>query len=188
MAHVTTAAAVVLSLTILSLTIALGQGESKASPDQARVGKADRDAADVFAKEAHAWTQELTTRGETLGGLLVDVIEGKSKNGDLVRGELKLLGKWLDDKAEYFAARPSPGFIEMTAFRKVLLDYIAWERKVLATGFGEYLKIAEDGRLSRDQKWDKFMKEPRALNDEELARKQKFQASENRLYQALNRK
>jgi len=162
-------------------------GEGKSPSSLAHIRRADKDAADAFAKEAHAWTQQLTARGETLGGLLVDVIEGKSKNGDLVRREMRSVGTWLDGKAAYFATKPAPSFAELAAFRATLLDYIAWEKQAITTGFAEYLKIAEDGNLNRDQKWAKFRKGLQSLDDEEQAWKRKFKDAESAVYLALNR-
>ena len=152
-----------------------------------RMRKGEKAEAVAFAKEAHAWTLELTKRGETLGRMLVDVFEGRERYGNLVRDELRSLDKWLDGKAAYFGAKPYPNFATMVAFRRVLLDYIAWERATLAAGFARYLELAEARRTPREQRWAKFVEELNALDAEEVVWKDKVKTAEDAIYTATNR-
>jgi heme oxygenase len=156
-------------------------------PPHAHMRKGEKAVAVAFAREAHAWTQELTARGETLGRMLVAVFDGEEQEADRVRAELAALDLWLASEAEYFGAKPYPNFAVMTAFRRILLDYIAWERKTLTAAFVRYLALAEDRKTARAQRWATFVAELNALNVEELAWKGKFKAAEDAVFAATNR-
>jgi hypothetical protein len=147
----------------------------------------DRRAADHYVKEGLEWTKELTSIGERLGNTLADVIEGK-QNGKAMRAEIKRVSALVDDRLAYFRARTAPGFAEMSAFRALFVEYLAWERRSFIGMMGDALKIAESKNRSREQKGDALLKVVRAYDAEERVWKAKFEPAQAAVYAAINRK
>jgi hypothetical protein len=148
---------------------------------------ADRAAADQFIKDGFAWTRELTSMGEKLGNMLVQVLDGK-QTGDEVRAEIKRVSGVIDQRLTQFKARPSPTFPEMVAFRALFLDYLAWEGKVFGPMIGEGLEIVENKKQPRAVRADTLIKKLQGFDEEEKPWKARLQTSMKDVYAAINRK
>lgn len=148
---------------------------------------ADRAAADQFIKDGFAWTRELTTMGEALGHMLVDVLDGK-QTGDAVRAEIKRVSGVIDERLAQFKGRASPGFAEMVAFRALFLDYLAWEGRVFGPMMNEALTIVENKKQPRDARADALIKKLQGFDKEEQPWKTRLQASMKSVYAAVNGK
>jgi hypothetical protein len=145
----------------------------------------DRAAADQFIKDGFAWTRELTTMGEKLGHMLVDVLDGK-QTGAAVRAEIKRVSGVIAERLEQFKARPSPAFPEMVAFRTLFLDYLVWEGRVFGPMMNEALKIVEDKKQARDARADALIKKLQSFDAEEQPWKARLQTSMKSVYAAVN--
>jgi hypothetical protein len=151
------------------------------------VTAADRAAADQFIKDGFAWTRELTSMGEKLGNMLVQVLDGK-QSGDAVRAEIKRVSGVIDQRLAQFKARPSPAFPQMVAFRAQFLDYLAWEGRVFGPMIGEGLEIVENRKQTRDARADALIKKLQSFDAEEQPWKARLQTSMKDVYAAINRK
>jgi hypothetical protein len=80
--------------------------------------------------------------------MLADVAQGRTKNGDAARTALKSSLSWVDGKIDQFKKKPAPKFSEVTAYRKVFLGYLAWEREFFVRWTAETLKVLEDPKLA----------------------------------------
>jgi hypothetical protein len=172
------------------IVAAVDAGPARAAPPDAApsaLSEDDRLAADHYVKEGLAWTKELTSIGETLGNTLADVIEGK-QNGKAMRAEIKRVSALVDDRLAYFRARAAPGFPEMSTFRTLFIEYLAWERRSFIKLMGDALKIAESKNQSREQKGDALLKVVRAYDAEERVWKAKFDPVQAAVYTAISRK
>ena len=172
------------------IVAAVDAGAARAAPPDAApyaLSEDDRRAADHYVKEGLEWTKELTSIGERLGNTLADVIEGK-QNGKAMRAEIKRVSALVDDRLAYFRARTAPGFAEMSAFRALFVEYLAWERRSFIRMMGDALKIAESRDRSREQKGDALLKVVRAYDAEERVWKAKFDPAQAAVYAAINRK
>src|SRR4029079_14234996 len=117
----------------------------------------ERTAAEAYLKESLALTQDLFEHGKRLGTMLADVAQGRTKNGDAARAELKFSLSWVDGKIDSMKKKPVPKGSEMTAYRKVFLGYLAWERDFFVRWTAETLKLLEDPKLARDEKTRLFI-------------------------------
>jgi len=147
----------------------------------------DRRAADHYVKEGHAWTQELTSLGENLGNMLMNVVDGK-QNGEATRAEIKRVAALGAIRVAHFKATPSPGFPEMVAYRALFLDYLAWEQRSFRPMMNEALKIAEDKKRTRSEKGPAILASVRAYDRDEQVWKAKFEPVIKAVYAAINRK
>jgi hypothetical protein len=145
----------------------------------------DRAAADQFVKDGFAWTRELTTMGEKLGHMLIDVLDGK-QTGAGVRAEIKRVSGVIDERLTQFKARPTPAFPEMVSFRALFLDYLAWEGRVFGPMMNEALKIVDDKKQPRDARADALIKKLQGFDAEEQPWKTRLQTSMKSVYAAIN--
>lgn len=86
---------------------------------QRSIAKKDKDAADHYVKEAHAWSQQLTSEGERFGHSVMDVIEGK-RTSAAAKTEIEKLARLLEAKQNYFKSKSS-----RAAAAKVLVGSMA---------------------------------------------------------------
>lgn len=143
-------------------------------------------AAAAWVQDGVAWTNQLTAYGENLGKMLPPILDGKP--GNEMRTELKRTKAAVDAKLASFRARPSPAFAEMSAFRAVFLDYLAWENRTLVTLMGNLLKIAENQKMERAQREKALLETLRSTENDENAWKAKLAASMQAVQAAVNRK
>ena len=176
-----------LSIAHAFVILAAVETGARAPVATASISAADRAAADQFIKDGFAWTRELTTMGEKLGHMLVDVLDGK-QTGAGVRAEIKRVSGVIDERLAQFKARPSPAFPEMVAFRTLFLDYLAWEGRVFGPMMNEGLKIVDDKKQARDARADALIKKLQSFDAEEQPWKARLQTSMKSVYAAVNRK
>jgi hypothetical protein len=167
------------------IVAAVDAAPSRAAPHA--LTEEDRRAADRYVKEGDAWTHELTSLGENLGNILADVLDGK-QTGKAMRAEIKRAAAIVDARIAYFKARPSPAFPEMVAFRRLFIDYVAWEGRTFVKAMNDMLKIAEDKKRPRDARAEALLKAMRAADAEERVWKAKFEPVQAAVYAAINSK
>jgi hypothetical protein len=170
-----------------SILLAAAVAATQPVPAKPPLDAAQKSAAAAWVNDGIAWTKELTSLGEKLGAMLVPILDGK-QSGEAMRAEVKRTEAKLDAKLAYFKARPSPAFAEMNAFRTIFLDYLVWEGRIFVTLMNDLSKIAEDKKMTRDQKGPALMKTLRAQESDENAWKAKIEAAMNAVNTAISRK
>ena len=148
----------------------------------------ERAPAEAYLKESLALTHDLFEHGKRLGTMLGDVARDQTKTGDAARAELKSSLSWIDGKIDYMKKKPVPQVSELSAYRKVFLGYLAWEREFFVRWTAESLKVFEDPKLASDEKRRLFIDKTHAEAAAEKIESSKVDAALAEANAALNRK
>ena len=125
-------------LTCLGLSLA---APALASPDGgASLSDADRAAAQAYAKDAYSCTRVVADFNDRLVVMIESVLRDLDKE-DLPRGHVKRATDWLDAASAKFKTRPAPAFDEGEALKATLLDYLAFERRLIVAFADDNLKL-----------------------------------------------
>jgi hypothetical protein len=171
-----------------AILLAAAVAATQPIPLKRPVSADERTSAEAYLKESLALTGELFEHGKALGKMLADVAQGRTKNGDGARTELKSSLSWIDGKIDQLKKKPAPTFSEMSAYRKVFLGYLAWEREFFVRWTAETLKVLEDPKLSGDEKKRLFIDKTNAEAAAEKVQSSKVDAALADVNAALNRK
>ncbi len=135
-----------------AILIAAAVAATQPTPLKRPMTADERGPAEAYLKESIALTHDLFEHGKTLGQMLADVAQGRAKNGDAARAELKSSLSWVDRKIDYMKKKAVPKVSEITAYQKVFLGYLAWERDFFVRWTAESLEVLENPKLASDEK------------------------------------
>jgi hypothetical protein len=152
------------------------------------LGADERRAAEAYLKDSLALTEALFDRGRKLGELLGALLQGQMTDTGPVRTGLKESLSFVDERIAHFKTKAAPKFPEMSRYRTVFMDYLAWERQFFVTWIGDSLKVLENPKLSSEEKKRLLIEGTNAQAAEEKVRTTRIDAAMAEVNAALKRR
>ena len=126
-------------------------------------------AAEDFIDETYQWSQQLTTRGQNMGDILFDMIEGVMSNSTPLRSELIELQDTISDGIRDFEDRPLPPLKEIQEYRAAYIEYLQWQTNATLPVLEEAITVAQNDKLPPVERGRIIQHMFQKLNSEELA-------------------